>query len=77
MNAIGGMKVYVNPILCNRVFLRWARTHRKRRINKKWRKRYGAIFRPCPGIVLEFYSAFYLCPCALAAVRKNRSVTRG
>jgi len=42
-DSLIGMPVYVNKHLCQMVFVRWRRSHRKSRINKKWQKKYGAV----------------------------------
>lgn len=43
INSIFGYQLIGVPFMCNKV---QARTHKKKRINKKWRKRYG--FREVP-----------------------------
>ena len=67
----------VEPLICESKFVRWVKTHKRRRIAKKWRKRYGAIFW-CPGVMFEIASMefhcmrtprqFVCCPCVKAAI---------
>lgn len=47
-----GIPVKVNEYACElTTFLRWKKNHKKSRINKKWHKRYGAVYKTCPGVV--------------------------
>lgn len=57
--------------LCSPKFVSWCRVHRKKRIAKKWRKRFGAKM-VCPGVVLlqTLKGNFIICPCALRAIKK-------
>lgn len=67
------MKIYVSTFLCERPFLRWARPHRKTRIAKKWRKKYGAIFGRCPGKAFQLLGmGMVVCPCVMAALEADR-----
>ena len=67
--SMAGIPVYVNQAACRPVLVQ-AKTHRKRRINKKWRKRYGMRSVGC-GAAEEVLrakgpsgrsDAFYCCP---------------
>lgn len=42
-NFYGGFHLVANPLMVERV---QRKTHRKKRINKKWRKRYGFVEKP-------------------------------
>lgn len=67
------MKVIVDRHLCQVEFVRWRRQHRKARINKKWQKRYGAIY-ACSGVAWCLGHLYLLCPCAMAALEADESV---
>lgn len=72
---LGGVRVILNNYLCERPFVRWARTHRKARINKKWRKRYGAIYANCPGKAWEVAGfGIVVCPHVYEAIKKECQV---
>ena len=74
------MNLTVDPHMCESKFVRWAKVHKRRRIAKKWRKRYGPIMR-CPGVMfevaaMEFFGKrtprrFICCPCIKAALDKE------
>jgi hypothetical protein len=49
---IGGIPIIVDRYICKPEFIRWRRKHRKARINKKWRKKYGAVI-ACKGVGYE------------------------
>lgn len=49
---IGGIPVIVDRNLCQPEFIRWRKKHRKSRIAKKWRKKYGAVT-ACKGVAFE------------------------
>ena len=63
-----GVPIQVDRHLCQKDFLRWKRLHRKRRIHKKWMKKYGgvAVLR-CKGyvyrIVVPWFDGIAVCPC--------------
>lgn len=80
MSTLGGVPVTVDRHLCKIEFLRWARTHRKSRIAKKWRKRYGAVYSECPGVgyemgLFKFTRRLVVCPCAHAKIIRARGVS--
>ena len=70
----------VNSFICEPKFVRWAKVHKRRRIAKKWRKRYGPIVR-CPGVMfdvapMDFFGKktprqFICCPCVKAVLDKE------
>ncbi len=67
---IGGMKIVVNRYLCKVEFVRWRKSHRKSRINKKWHKKYGAIWR-CKGMCFNLQGhTLVMCPCTHAEMMK-------
>lgn len=68
---IGGTPVYINEWLCETKFVRWRKSHRKARINKKWHKKYGAIYSHCVGRGYQMGGKLILCPCMAAALRKE------
>lgn len=66
-----GERVTVTRFLCERPYLGQARTHRKSRINKKWRKRYGIKLGPCPGKEFSVRGmGFFVCPHVMAELEK-------
>lgn len=72
VGQITGMRVYVERYLCDRPFLRWVKNHRKKRIAKKWRKKYGAIYGMCPGKAFQIAGmGLVVCPCANAVLIKE------
>jgi hypothetical protein len=67
----------VSMYLCDSpVFLRWKKNHRKSRINKKWHKKYGAVYKPCPGKAYRMRGfGIVVCPCVAAAFEKKLAET--
>ena len=66
-----GLSVVVSKMLCDGPrFVRWRRKHRKKRINKKWQKKYGAVVEQCKGkghvVDVGNGPVVYLCPHAKA-----------
>ena len=58
-----GMNITVDRHLCERKFIRWVKSHKKARINKKWHKKYGYISR-CEGHAYEVRGmGLVCCPC--------------
>jgi hypothetical protein len=77
MDVFHGLKLYLERSLCERPFLRWARTHRKARIRKKWRKKYGPVFAQCPGKAIKIgLRGLIVCPCTMAALKSHTAVTK-
>lgn len=77
--TIAGVRVQVSRFICDGPqFVRWRKSHRKSRINKKWHKRYGAIFTTCPGKpfrrLLFDVSAFPPNPRNVAGILRRRVV---
>lgn len=63
-DALSGMPVRVDRNLCQSEFVRWKRTHRKSRIAKKWRKRYGPVVACKGGQAYQIRGlGLCLCPC--------------
>lgn len=50
-------------------FIRWKRKHRKARINKKWQKRYGAVYEYCKGVAWNACGNLHVCPCMANALK--------
>lgn len=65
---IDGIPIAVNGYLCQRAFVGWNRTHRKKRIAKKWRKRYGRKM-ACQGHSFMVGHKLHCCPCAYAKLK--------
>lgn len=63
-----GFSISVTP--CTTEFDGWKRTHKRRRIAKKWRKRYGAKWR-CMYKAYQIGDMIHVCPCVYAAMQKN------
>ena len=72
-SVLASTKVSVNRYLCNGgKFVRWKRSHRKSRINKKWHKRYGMILSKCSGVCYEVQGiGMVMCPCVEAQLKKE------
>lgn len=67
---IGGIRLTVERHLCQPKFVRWRRTHRQKRIAKKRRKKYGAVY-ACPGVAYQVAGmGIVVCPCAAAVIRR-------
>lgn len=64
----GGFKVYAIEEMSDTV---QARTHRKKRINKKWLKRYGTIKVPWKSVIInKIDSSIYCHPDTLGLIRQ-------
>lgn len=63
MDRVNGFPVYVSASLCQPGPEVQVRRHRKSRINRKWRKKYGVRSAPCPGLVYRMMSSVHCCPC--------------
>lgn len=77
MDSISGIPLYVNQYACKLPeFVRWRRTHKKARIAKKWRKRYGAVMSTCPGVYVlmgktaHTKESIVVCPCWMEQWKK-------
>jgi hypothetical protein len=65
-----GLRQYIIPSLpCDAVFLRFARTHRRPRIAKKWR-RFGVVNKPCPGRCYKIGRDLITCQCAFTKIKE-------
>lgn len=51
-------------------FVRWRKTHRKKRINKKFKKKYGAIY-ACDRKCYVIGGYIYCCNCVLQEFKKE------
>lgn len=54
--------ILINYICDSPKFIKYKKNHRKSRINKKWHKKYGAIYEECQGKAYEVFGEFYCCP---------------
>lgn len=72
LDPISDMQVVVSGSMCEPpTFLRWKRSHRRSRINKKWHKKYGAVMKPCPGRAFQLPGCkLVVCPHVNAMLRK-------
>ncbi len=53
-HAFDPSRVRVSVYACTpKKFLRWKKSHRRSRINKKWHKRYGAEYEVCRGVAFQ------------------------
>lgn len=66
---LDGMAVIVDRYACQQEFVGWRRVHRKKRINKKWRKKYGPALR-CTKPVYRIAGKVLFCPCSYAEFRR-------
>ena len=72
LDTIYGISVVKSPYLCDSPkFLRWRKSHRKARINKKWHKRYGYETTTCPGVAYQMGRQL-MCPCVVAQMEKMK-----
>lgn len=70
MDRIAGMRVFENDFICELKFVRWARTHRKKRIREKWKKRYGPIM-ACKGVAYKINKiGLMVCPCMMKKMQE-------
>lgn len=75
---LGAMNVEVSKYLCERPSsVRWKRTHRRARIRKKWRKRYGklTVVGKCSGRAFQVGDQLVVCPCVWAELDKLKDVS--
>lgn len=63
----GGYRVIESPFMCDKV---QARTHKKKRINKKWRKRYGMKEIPWTKFVISG-NAIFAHPKMIARIKEQ------
>lgn len=69
ISSLYGINLTVSRYLCKTEFSHWRRPHRKKRIAKKWRKRYGAVMKPCPGVAYQIAGMGVVsCPCIAAKI---------
>lgn len=69
MNVLGGTPIYKDLLLCPApIPLRPRRPHRRPRIQKKWIKRFGYVYAPCPGKAYNIGGTYHLCPHAYDAL---------
>lgn len=70
---VGGIRVVVDKFLCRTDRLVQRRTHRKSRINKKWRKKYG-FDSVCKGHTVIIGRDARVCPHVKAKLDKRVSL---
>lgn len=74
MTPLDGIPITVSRMLCEVKFLRWRRTHRRARIRKKWRKRYGMVLAKCPGVSYRLLGVGLICcPCVFTMLAEAAS----
>ena len=74
---LNGMPLRVDRYLCDPPrFIRWKRNHRKARINKKWHKKYGAVYAYCQGKGYQVGGQLVVCPCMKAQLVKEFAEVR-
>lgn len=71
LDMINSMPVRVSHFLCERRFLRFAKSNRRARINRKWHKKYGVVYTECPGKAWQMGDTLYACPHVAAALQKG------
>lgn len=77
-----GVPVYVVRSMCRQVLVQ-EKTHRKSRINKKWRKRYGMRWVRCDAADTVLHTnlgcreAIYACPHAVERLRRHIRTANG
>lgn len=64
----------VSSNMCRMEDVRQRRTHRKNRINKKWRKHYGMIQACHNDAVYHVTGSLYVCPCTAAKIEKSTNI---
>jgi len=73
MLMVSGIKVTISRMLCQQEFVRWRKSHRKARINKKWHKRYGPVT-VCKGHGYQVAGIGIVgCPCFVNKLRAQLS----
>ena len=73
VEAMAGIRLHRDRYLCQPRFVRWKKTHRKSRIRKKWRKKYGAVT-ACAGYAYEMKGIGVIaCPCMYDKIKKELS----
>lgn len=65
-------KIFVDKQLCIRVCIGYKRNHQKKRINKKWHKKYGPITKCYTPAFQNPDGSLIMCPCRKAELVKLR-----
>lgn len=68
------LAIKITAFPCNMEFVRWRRRHRKRRIDNKWRKKYGAVQR-CKNVTVRAGNTIFTCQCVLAKIAQTVPAT--
>lgn len=66
-NTIHGLRIIVNRYHCAMKVIGQKRKHRKKRINLKWRKKYGVVTKCTQDLVFEMGGKLIVCPHQMAA----------
>lgn len=66
-----GLSVHVHPALCKVEFIRQRKTHRKARIRKKYRKKFGCIYECRAKEAKQIGRNLYVCPHIFEALKKE------
>jgi len=69
LQPLASMPVHCEKYFCKTTFAGWRRTHKKSRIAKKWRKKYGATYK-CFGHAVRFNGTLVVCPCVMKEIDK-------
>lgn len=70
MTHFGGFPFRISNYICEPpTFVRWKRSHRKARINKKWHKLHGPVTSTCRGVAYRMGGEMIACPCAMLKIR--------
>lgn len=56
---------------CTPEFVRWKRASRRKRQNKKWRKRYGAVTRCFGKSAYQMGRRLYACACVFSQIERE------
>lgn len=69
--SIFSNEIIVDKYLCQVTFIRFKKSHRKSRINKKWHKRYGIITACVNDKAFKVGNKILVCPCMFEKMKKG------
>lgn len=72
-SPLGSLQLVESCSLCLMTFVRWRRTHRQKRIQKKWAKKYGAVMACKQEQAYQIGNRILMCPHMAAAVKRELS----
>lgn len=71
-SGIFGTEVRVSYTICDAPsFIRWKKTHHKKRLREKFKKKYGPVLSTCKGNAYQVGSRMLVCPHVYEALRKE------